>query len=305
MDAAKRLEELLWNVSAMARQATQQTREHVLQRDAKGTLVPATQPEETTTSNLVRHLGFYGSELGVRAVLHTRALEGGLTSEGTVKRIPSGADLELAIEVAPRKWLDLLLQAKSFKPATGTYEHWSEIQNAKLVDWARAHNRTPGMLLYNDLVPPFIARPEPKVDFACNVFSACKSVDRVQLGWWDAKTWCHGPERTPAGLSMCLDQRQMALPPVKVTAMRNSHFQLEHLLHVSEHDDDVSADGTTLSELTRPSPPGWAADLLGMRVVPASDQGADSLVSDGDQSAESLSARVSAVIPFSGALDVQ
>ncbi|MCS5506767.1 hypothetical protein [Curtobacterium flaccumfaciens] len=304
MDPAHSLQELLWNVSMMARRGSQQTRAHVLQRDTKNRLVPAAQPEETTTNNLVRHLGFYGRNLGVRALLHTRSLEGGWTSKGTVKRKPSGADLELAIEVSPGTWFDLLLQAKAYKPRQATYDHWSPTQNNHLINWAKRDNRVPGMLLYNDLMQPFVNRAVEPMDFRCSVFGACKSIQRVQVQQWNTTKHCKGPEATPVGISMCLDQKQMLAPPVKLAAMRSSHFQLEHLLHMDEHMDPIDSGGGTLAKLSRPSPPGWAVDLLN---EPSGDSSySDVADAGGDESRRSqgtFTARTSIVIPFTTPLD--
>ncbi len=286
----------------MARRSAEQTRTHVLQRDTKNRLVRANQPEETTTNNLVRQLGFGGRNLGVRALLHTRPLEGGRTHKGVVKRKPSGADLELAIEVAPQIWFDFLLQAKSFRPSVGTYEHWSPKQNQHLISWAKKHNRIPGMLLYNDFVVPFVKKVGTTTDYTCTVFGGCASVERVQVERWGQTEYCHGPKATPAGISMCLDKQLMSTRPAHLTAIKKYHFQIEHLLHIREHNDAIDGQGVALTALSRPTPPGWAADLLNAADPGTSDAGAIYRVDDGEpqNTPPDFSARASLVIPFAG-----
>lgn len=198
----------------------------------------------------------------------------------------------------------MLLQAKTLK-ASGTYSSWSPRQNKKLIAWANADGRVPGMMLYNDLIPPFVATAPPTagVDFACAAFGACPSVDRAQLGVWHSNAYCVGPDRTPAGIGLCLDQALMlAKPPTAAPAdIKDFHFQLEHLLHTWEHGDATDADGTTLDSLVT-TMPAWASRLLEAR--PA--QGQDALDVDraarDDQPMETA-AHMSAVIPFVGGDD--
>lgn len=294
------MNELLWNVSWQAIGATSNTRNYVLQRDSKLRLTPATEHEETTTSNLLRNIGYLGQDLGVRAVQHSRQLEGGVSREDRQITVPSGADLELAIEVSPSKWLDLLLQAKALKPS-GTYSSWSPEQNVKLIDWADDHDRVPGMLLYNDYIPPFIDNPalEESPDYGCTAFGACAKVRHTQIGWWGRNEYCFGPEGTPAGISMCLDIGQMLTPPVPVATMRASHFQLEHLLHDNEYDNPLGAEGATLNDLLRPTAPAWARRLMEeqVQVDPVRDDG-DAIAAASSPMTVEVAARASAVIPF-------
>lgn len=232
MTIAGSTEELLWNVSYQALLETMLTRQHVLERHSNLSVQPATEHEETTTSNLLRHIGYYGQNVGAMAVQHTRTLEGGLTLNGRQVIVPSGADLEVAIEVSPGRWLDMLLQAKALKPS-GTYPSWSPQQNQRLIAWATGHSRVPGMILYNDLTPPFVATALPTAigDYVCAAFGACPSVNRTQLGKWRSSSWCVGPARTPAGIGLSLDQALMLAKPASPAIIHDSHFQLEHLLH--------------------------------------------------------------------------
>lgn len=298
MNIAGSTEELLWNVSYQAVMATSLTRQFVVERHSNLRTTSATEFEETTTSNLLRHLGYYGQNLPVVAVQHTKTLEGGRTRKGRQVVVPSGADLELAIEVSPGKWLDLLLQAKTLK-ASGSYSSWSPDQNKKLVAWAAADNRIPGMLLYNDLVPPFVAAAPPTAgaDYACAAFGACPSASRTQLGVWHSTTYCTGPDKTPAGISLCLDEASMlADPPMtSPTAIQPFHFQLEHLLHLWEHGGAVDGAGGSLDSLLA-ARPAWASELLEARDVEAQDESE----TDRDERPVEAAAQMSAVIPFVG-----
>jgi hypothetical protein len=294
------MNELLWNVSWRAIGATSNTRGYVLERDSRLRLRPATEHEETTTSNLLRDIGYLGQALGARAVQHSRKLEGGVSWRGQQISVPSGADLELAIEVSPGRWLDLLLQAKALKPS-GTYTSWSPEQNMKLIDWADDHGRVPGMLLYNDYVPPFVANPAfvTSPDYKCAAFGACTQVRRTQIGWWGLNEHCFGPESTPAGISMCLDIDLMLASPVPVSTMRASHFQLEHLLHDSEYSNPLGAGGATLDELLRPTAPAWARQLLDEQIqIDSGRDDGESTAAAGSPTTVEVAARASAVIPF-------
>ena len=314
MEIATSSEELLWNVSSLAMLNTKQTREHVFELDVNLKRRAARQPEETTTSNLLRQLGHLGQDLGVVAIQHTRSLEGGYKPKPKAKpklRVPSGADLELSIEISPGKWLNLLLQAKALKPS-GKYNAWKPAQNANLIAWAQSHKLVPGMLLYNDVVPPFVKTKQPKErdDYVCVAFGGCAQVWRTQTGLYSHKKdewYFRGPARTPGGISLCLDQAQMLSAAVPVSSMSKWHFQLEHLLHGSEHDNPVDSRGRTLSDLTRSRPSPWALDLLKARDavnLADSDQDRyddrDRVAPDAPRILEAP-ARASAVIPFGSA----
>jgi hypothetical protein len=112
---------VFWWCSAMARMDTRDTLITLRERYPSGrttftrSLLP---PEETTIFNLVRKLAYWPVRRRgpVAATLRSKALEGGLAG----RRPPSGADLELAVKVAPLTWIDLLLQAKRiFEHRTG------------------------------------------------------------------------------------------------------------------------------------------------------------------------------------------
>lgn len=300
MRIAGSTEELLWNVSYQALLETMLTRQYVLERHSKSLVTPATEHEETTTSNLLRHLGYYGRKVGVVAVQHSRTLEGGLSKKGRQVIVPSGADLEVAIEVSPGLWLDLLLQAKALK-SSRTYSSWSPQQNHKLISWATGHGRVPGMLLYNDLVPPFVGVAPPAIfaDYACAAFGACPSVERTQLGVWGSSPYCVGPDRTPAGISLCLDEAAMLAKPASLAVIYDFHFQLEHLLHIAEHGLAIDSGGGTLNDLVQPTRPSWATQLLESRVAQDQETVDVDRVHSADRATQAA-ARVSAVIPFLG-----
>ena len=150
----------------MARMDTRDTRRTIRETYPSGgatyirSMLP---PEESTTLNLVRRLAYWQERRGgqVTAILHSRALEGGLTRR---HRPPSGADLELAVEVRPTTWIDLLLQAKRIsEPIPGhaaRYGEWKPTQIRNLRRWAADNgDRDPGVLLYNAEIPPFGAPP--------------------------------------------------------------------------------------------------------------------------------------------------
>lgn len=277
------IHELLWDASYFAAVETAMTAGHVWER-APGTppsrLRRATMPEETTTSNLVRRLAYTGRDLGVVAVLHSRPLEGGVKRKGKVIHSPSGADLELALEVAPGRWVDLLLQAKNLKRKRkgAEYTSWQRTQNGHLRTWAAAHGRTPGMLLYNELVSPFVATTPPATvsDYQCVAFGACLGANQIQLhdfattaSRWDIF------QGTPGGVSLCMAPRLLDTDAPRVADIVHSHFPLEHLAHLSGCSHAVSA-GPESPDLTEPVPavaeldtpivrdgvPDWAVDLL-------------------------------------------
>jgi hypothetical protein len=191
-----RLFEEFWWASAMSRMDIRDAQDDVWTRGVHR-LSRAVPPEEVTTFNLVRRVaGRRRAAGGLSIALHSRPLEGGNTTTG---RLPSGADLELAVEVAPGAWADFALQAKKFNPLTGKYEGWDPTQNAHLVKWARASGRrAAGMLLYNSTDPPF-APP----GHASPVFNLCCS-DTWCHGWkWPRWEWPDG--RSPLAVSLILD----------------------------------------------------------------------------------------------------
>ena len=116
-----RLFEEFWWASAMSRLDIRDAQNDVWTRGVHGRS-RAVPPEEVTTFNLVRRLaGLRRASGGQSIALHSRPLEGGNRPVG---RAPSGADMELAVEVAPGAWADFALQAKRFNPDSGRYDEW-------------------------------------------------------------------------------------------------------------------------------------------------------------------------------------
>jgi hypothetical protein len=137
----KGLFDVFWWVSAMSRVDTRDTQAYVQIRGVPG-ISRAVPPEVATTFNLVRRLaGRRHITSGLTIALHSGPLEGGDKRTG---RAASGADLELAVEVAFNVWIDLTLQAKRFNPGTGKYDEWKPSQNKALIDWVRLNGRRGG-----------------------------------------------------------------------------------------------------------------------------------------------------------------
>lgn len=191
-----RLFEVFWWSSALSRMDTRDAQANVWTRHITG-LAPSVPPEEVTTFNLVRRLVDRRAHSGGLALaLHSRPLEGGNRRTG---RRASGADLELAVEVAPHHWVDIVLQAKRFDPRTGTYRGWSRVQNSNLITWAKAHGRRQAaMLLYNTADPPFTSPPGRSA-----LFNGCCSTT-ICHGWrWP--TWGLPDGRSPLAASLVPD----------------------------------------------------------------------------------------------------
>ncbi len=195
--------DVFWWCSAMARMDTRDTRSDLLERYPSGgatftrSILP---PEEATTFNLVRRLATQQKLHGGEAIvtLHSRALEGGLAR----RRPPSGADIELAAEIAPGNWIDLLLQAKRiFEPQAGqdgAYQSWKLSQIGALRRWAaRNGDRTPGMLLYNAEVPPFVP-PGYDVDLG----GCCMSP--IRCHGWRWPRWNAPDHRSPMAITLLI-----------------------------------------------------------------------------------------------------
>lgn len=195
--------DVFWWCSAMARMDTRDTRSDLRERYPSGgttfvrSILP---PEEATTFNLVRRLATQQRRHGGGAIvtLHSRALEGGLAR----RRPPSGADIELAVEITPGNWIDLLLQAKRiFEPQpgqVGVYESWKLSQINALRRWAaRNGDRTPGMLLYNAEVPPFVP-PGYSVDLG----GCCMSP--VRCHGWRWPRWNAPDSRSPVAITLLI-----------------------------------------------------------------------------------------------------
>lgn len=204
----------VWYVSAKARTDTRLAMENVYQRQVGGKkLVRDMPPEEVTTFNLVSRLAAARKRAGGTAVaLHSRKLEGGVTSkvpgQSARKTIhtASGADLEMAIEVRPNQWVDLVLQAKRFSFSNNTYKGWSRVQNQNLIDWARANgNRTPGMLLYNPWGQPF---PKSHAEFT-DLFGACCRSPKTLAQGVRSNGLMPPTNLSPMGVSLVVDRTVM------------------------------------------------------------------------------------------------
>lgn len=194
-----------WWSSSLSRMDTRDAIAQVRTRPVRGPLLHTQPPEEVTTFNLVRRLTRWRrKEGGVGVALHSRSLEGGHAPSG---RLPSGVDLELAVEVAPGRWLDLALQAKRFFPLTeltGRYNGWSTSQNLDLINWSKGNGaRNPGMLLYNTEHSPFAGPQDTSI-----VFAGCCETPNTCHGWqWPR--WTLPDHRTPMAVSLTVDQRAM------------------------------------------------------------------------------------------------
>lgn len=199
----------LWWVDAKTRRDVIRSRNHVRERFVAqngAPTRPAEQPEEVTTYNLVRRLAFRTRDrAAVVTATHTRALEGGRASPNSAIRPPSGADLELSVELSPGRWINLLLQAKRLYP-NGRYEHWSAGQIRHLV--AYAGNRwTPAMLLYNIPRSPF---PDPATRGWVDMGECCET--SLQTHGWLWPRWLPPDHRSPLTCTVVilqapLDQR--------------------------------------------------------------------------------------------------
>lgn len=238
---ARSLHELLWDVSFHAMKDIVTMDELVKTRGTNLAVTPTPMDEEISTINLVRRLALLGRRLGVTAVLHSRSLEGKYTQAVPGQRTaPSGADLELNVEIAPGRWLDLLLQAKRLYPrqrVASRYDEWKQQQTANMVAWAATHgHRIPGLLLFNGLCQPFTKKKAPVSfgDFHCSAFGACSGANHLQLHnhtTMTAKGWSLF-DGTPGGVSLVLDAILLATASApRAPDLKSVHFPLEHLAH--------------------------------------------------------------------------
>ncbi len=197
--------DVFWWCSAIARLDARDALDAIAERTHHHLRVGVSPPEEVTTFNFVRQLASHRRRRGgnLAVALHSRALEG--RKSGMLP--PSGADLEMAIEVRPDNWIDLLLQAKRLFPS-GNYDGWKETQAANLRTWAASNGgRTPGMLLYNAEYGPF-GPPRSTV-----TLEACcyKNIRRHGWKWprWAVPDW-----RSPATFTLVvLPPASAPLPP--------------------------------------------------------------------------------------------
>lgn len=182
-----------WWTSAMARMDTRDSLAGIRELGVGGRFRRVAPPEEVTTFNLVRRLAHWHARRGGTVVaLHSRPLEGGRVGI----RAPSGADLQMAVEVAPGQWLDLMLQAKRLDPTTGRYLEWNSTQLHNLRLWAASHGgRTPGVLLYNSPTPPFGPPGTVTTQGAC-----CSSP--IRCHGWHWPTWSLPDNRSPLAVTL-------------------------------------------------------------------------------------------------------
>lgn len=152
------------------------------------TIGVATPPEEFTTLRVAQQLALTWPQTArsVPVLLHSKGVEGG---RSRLRRPPSGADLQISMEVRKNRWLNLLLQAKkhgSYGRRNG-YGDWRSTQIQDLRNWARSHNQVPGMLLYNG-GPPFISNSRVLFDSCCRGWAHCcdtsprDSVEYTRIG---------------------------------------------------------------------------------------------------------------------------
>jgi hypothetical protein len=207
-----RLFEEFWWASAMSRLDIRDAQNDVwtLGVHGRSRTVP---PEEVTTFNLVRRLaGLRRAAGGLSIALHSRPLEGGNTQVG---RVPSGADLELAVEIAPGIWADFALQAKKYNPASGKYDGWDPVQNTALVNWARVNNRrAAGMLLYNTANNPFTPPGH-----SSSLFKLCCSYTRCH--GWKWPRWNLPDGRSPLAISLIVNISAPGVLPLKEPAPKD------------------------------------------------------------------------------------
>jgi len=86
--------------------------------------------------------------------------------------------LELAVEISPGRWVDLLLQAKRLYTGSSTYEQWKASQVDDLRAWADRRGSTPGMLLYNARVDPF-SKGNSVIQGACSAGMVRMSLQKL------------------------------------------------------------------------------------------------------------------------------
>ncbi len=190
--------DIFWWSSAMSRLDTKHAMAHVLELNRALLGTPAMPPEEVTTFNLVRRLAAAQARRGgaYGVALHSKPLEGGNRRRGI---LPSGADLELAVEVRPGAWANLVVQAKRQFTGTGGYDQWKRWQVDALRVWASANNRTPGMLLYNSALQPFTPPgPQPLVPMG----SCCMKDIRCWGRNWPQ--WLPPDHRSALAVTLCI-----------------------------------------------------------------------------------------------------
>lgn len=256
--------EILKGISAAAMSDAYTLSTYCYELDKHLTLKPARMAEEAMTLNFVRRLVTASRLVGgftAGAILHSRQLESA----------HSKADLELVVKFSRNSWLNLVLQAKSLQlqGKQWRYVYWDTCQNKELIKWcgtqskARGYKLTPGMLLYNEDVAPFNATQHK------NPFGACDLTKNYEppTSYWP---WCCGcwhpffpADTTPAGISMCLDEKSMKqLAGPTPSQLVSSHFPLEHLAHFGTGGSMRGPLGDSGESFLSENAPSWARGLL-------------------------------------------
>ncbi|WP_104524063.1 hypothetical protein [Blastococcus atacamensis] len=286
-----------WWASAMARMDTRDSLAGVHEIGVHLAHRLVAPPEEVTTFNLVRRLASSHTRRGgsFAAALHSRRLEGGDRSRGI---LPSGADLQLAVEVSPGQWAHLVLQAKKLDAGTGRYKSWERWQVDALRRWASTHGApVPGMLLYNSATPPFTS---PGSGTAVALGACCSSP--LTCHGWSWPTWTLPDRRSPLAVTLCLFPPDPAALPAALSGDGPSAVTVNpHAMPL----ECIFCRGSTLASGWTPAPPTWAVDLLARRPDPDQldagtlvDTPPDDPSDQTDITAESWTPRYSLVLDF-------
>lgn len=262
-------EEILKILSAAAMSDAYTLRSSCFELNKHLHLKPARMAEEATTLNFVRRL-VTASQLNptfnAGAMLHSRQLESA----------HSKADLELVVKLPGNTWLNLVLQAKSLQKLKNRwcYPYWDASKNSDLINWCNAQSRmrgcrlVPGMLLYNEDANPFRNTRHTNPFGACDLTRKYVSPSKYSPIYWSGWNAHLASGRTPAGISMCLDQHLMStLDKPMPSQLTSSHFPLEHLAHINADGDSAESGGRSewelpIREFLSEEAPGWAYDLL-------------------------------------------
>jgi hypothetical protein len=292
--------DFFWWASAMARMDTRDSLAGVHELSVHLAHRLVAPPEEVTTFNLMRRLASTHARRGgsFAASLHSRSLEGG---DRRRRILPSGADLQLAVEVSPGRWAHLVLQAKKLDAATGTYRQWKRWQVDALRLWASTHGGpVPGMLLYNTATTPFT----PPGSGGTVVQGACCSSPLVCHGWRWPK-WALPDRRSPLAITLCLFPTGVGTLPASLSGDGPSASAVNpHAMPL----ECIFCPRATRALHLASAPPSWAEDLLDRRPdadwpnagtsvdVVADDQPDD--VDEPEITAESWTPRYSLVLDF-------
>ncbi|MGX0630866.1 hypothetical protein ACUW8P_001993 [Corynebacterium afermentans] len=268
--------EVFCSLSALQMYDTAILYRHGIERDHKEDLRRSKMHEETATLNLVRR-SIVASQIyptfKFGAILHSRILESS-----------SGADLEMSLRF-DSGWLNLVLQAKLLHPPKAkapywSYQSWKSKQNVKLIKWCKNRSTpskqlVPGMLLYNHPVPEITSRTTQDPFGACSLaqdYIETRLIDHyytLMCPAFPAPPLMRGDQyRTPAGISVCLDEGMMRdLNAPSMADITRSHFPLEHLAHFENHGSGQTRYQAPFpfpgaSEVLSENGPEWAEHLL-------------------------------------------